>query len=226
MGIADSMKGIADDIITSYDLRVKAIGELVSNVHKTLKGFQKDHKEMSDTLKENLGKGEANRLETFKDMMGNIQKDIKGIEAYVKNKLKEFSDAHAEMSEALKKDLAKYVAGIVSGTKKLLGGFKDESKKMAANWQALTATMAKKSGVKPRVGAKVKVRPVKEAIEEEKLGKEEKEILSILEDYPEGATLTEIADEMGVHFASLIRPMGRLVDEDKVEKRDNRYLLA
>ena len=38
-------------------------------------------------------------------MMGDIRKGIKEIETYVKNKLKEFSDAHADMSKELKKDL-------------------------------------------------------------------------------------------------------------------------
>jgi len=37
---------------------------------------------------------------------------------------------------------------------------------MAANWQSLTATMAKKRSIKPKVEAEVKVRPVEEAIEE------------------------------------------------------------
>ena len=136
MGIAEDIKTLGEDIVTSYDTRVKALGELVSNVHKTLKGFaadrkkmsaeqakalanfvadltkdvgnmirtfQKEHKEMSNNLKESLEKGETDRLKTFKNMMGNIRKGIKDIETYVENKLKEFSDAHADMSEDLRK---------------------------------------------------------------------------------------------------------------------------
>jgi len=76
--------------------------------------------------------------------MGDINNGIKDIENYVAKKLKEFSDAHADMSEELKKELAKYVAGVVSETKKLLGGFTNEREKMAANWQALAATMEKR----------------------------------------------------------------------------------
>jgi chromosome segregation ATPase len=120
-----------------------------------------------------------------------LKKDINQIETYVANKLKEFSDAHAGMSEELKKMLAQYVADMVKATKNLMGdiqkrqkertaeitdlnaevadlleAFKTEREKMAANWQALTATMAKKRGIKPKVEAEVKVRPVKEAIKE------------------------------------------------------------
>ena len=117
-------------------------------------------------------------------MIGDIRKDIKDIETYVANKLKEFSDAHADMSEELKKALAKYVDDMVKATKKLMSdiqarqkernaqvadlleAFKTEREKMAANWQALTATMAKRRGIKPKVEAEVKVRPVEEATEE------------------------------------------------------------
>ncbi len=165
MGIAEDIKTLGEDIVASYDSRVKAIGTLVKDTHQMLKGFDAEHKEMSDNLKDNLEKGEADRLKAFKDMMGDINKGIKDIETYVENKLKEFSDAHADMSEELKKDLAKYVAGIVSTTKKLLADFTDEREKMAANWQATAATMARRRGAKPvRVEAGAEVKTVKEAV--------------------------------------------------------------
>jgi hypothetical protein len=201
MGIASDIKTLGEDIVASYDGRIKAIGTLVKDTHQMLKGFgadrkqmseeqaksladfvvelsknvvgmikgfQKEHKEMADNLNESLEKGETDRLKNFKDMMGDISKGIKDIETYVAKKLKEFSDAHADMSEALKKDLAKYVAGIVSETKGLLGGFADEKEKMAANWQSLTATMAKRRGGKPVVSAGAKVETVEEAVKEPK----------------------------------------------------------
>ena len=36
MGIADGMKRITEDIISSYDLRVKSLGQLVGDVHEPL----------------------------------------------------------------------------------------------------------------------------------------------------------------------------------------------
>ncbi len=123
---------------------------------------------MSEKLRTDLSKGEADRLKDFKGMIGNIEKDIKDIETYVKNKLKEFSDEHIDMSAELKKELSKYVAGIISETNQLLGGFAEEREKMASNWKSLNDTMAKLRSGKPIVEKKVKVRTVKEAIEEEK----------------------------------------------------------
>jgi len=201
MGIASDIKTLGEDIVASYDTRVKAIGTLVKDTHQMLKGFDAEHKEMSakqsealatfvkdltkdvgammktiakahkemaDKLEADLAKGEEDRIKDFKPMMAGIQKEIKEIETYVAKKLKEFDDAHADMSEALKKDLAKYVAGIVSETKGLLGGFADEKEKMAANWQSLTATMAKRRGGKPVVSAGAKVETVEEAVKKAK----------------------------------------------------------
>ncbi len=206
MGIASDMERLGEDIVASYNTRVKAIGTLVKDTHQTLKGFraereemsanqaktlsnfvadlsknvgsmiknlQNEHKAMAEELRASLDKGEADRLKDFKTMMAGIQKEINGIETYVKNKLKEFSDAHADMSEELKKELAKYVGDIVSTTKELLDGFKTERENMAANWQDLVEDMAKKRGLEPKVEAEVKVWPVKEAIEEINVMEEE-----------------------------------------------------
>ena len=263
MGISNDMKKLREDIVSANNVRVKAIGVLVKDTHKMLKGFQvehkkmatdlrgelakgeeqrlkgeeqrlkdfqvtmaniqkfvsdldkdvsamigrfqKEHKVMADELKENLEKGEVDRLKTFNDMMGNIHQDINQIETYVANKLKEFSNAHTGMSEELRKMLAGYVADMVKATTQLMGDiqkrqkvrtaeiadlnaevadlletFKTEREKMAANWLALTVKMAKKRGIMPKVEAEVKVRPVKEAIAaieviEEVIEEEEKE---------------------------------------------------
>jgi len=184
MGIADDVKRLGEDIVASYNARVKAIGTIVKDTRNTLEGFHTEHKDMADALKVSLEKGETDRLQTFKGMMGDIRKDINDIETYVKNKLQEFSDAHAEMSEELKKELAKYADDMVKATKKLmdeirarqkernaqvadlLEAYKTEREKMAAHWQAMAATMAKKRGAEPvevEVGAEVKT--VEEAVE-------------------------------------------------------------
>ena len=216
MSIAADLKVLGEDIVASYDTRVKAIGVLVKDTRNMVKDFHGEHKEMSAKLKadlakgekdrlgdfsammakiqdfvsdvakevstmikkfqtehkamsaelsEDLAKGEGDRAKAFKAMMAHIQKEIKAVETYVAGKLKEFNDAHAEMSEELKKELAKYVVGVVSDTRKMLAGFADERESMAANWQSLTATMAKKrAGKAMKVEAGEKVKTVEEAL--------------------------------------------------------------
>lgn len=216
MAIAEDMKKIAEDIVSSYDVRVKAVGQIVADTHKMLKGFHTEHKEMSAALRAELAKGEQSRLKDFKammseiekfladvtknvsnmikgfqkehkemtaelkagleqgetgrlkdfeSMMADIQKSIKEIETFVANKLKEFDAAHADMSEELKKDLAKYVEGIVSETKKLLKEYSSEMAQAKKAWKGMSITMAKarKGGVMPRIEAGEKVRTVKQA---------------------------------------------------------------
>jgi len=237
MGIADDIKKLGEDIIVSYDTRVKAIGEMVKDTHEMLKGFQtehkemseklkadlakgekerlagfkvmmadiqkfvsdvakevsvmikkfqKDHKAMADELKENLGKGEQDRIKAFKPMIARIQKEIKDIETYVAKKLKEFDGAHADMSEELKKMLAKYVDDMVKATMKLMSdiqvrqkerntevgdlleAYNAEREKMAANWEALTIAMARKRGGKTVITAGAKTQTVKKAVSTKK----------------------------------------------------------
>ena len=146
---------------------VDFVGTLRAATGGMIKGFQKDHKAMAEALKGGLAHGEAARMKDFKGMLGNIQKGIKEIENYVAQKLKEFNDAHAEMSEQQKKDLANYVSGIVNEVKKFLGEYASEMAKARAAWQGMAASMSKSrnGGVMPRIEAEEKVTTVEEAVE-------------------------------------------------------------
>jgi len=105
-------------------------------------------------------------------LKASLEKNTGDIETYVKNKLREFSDAHAEMSVELKKDLAKYVADIVNGTRELLGAFHNEREQMAAHWRAMAAAIAKKRGVESvEVEAGEDVKTVEEAVVKPAAGK-------------------------------------------------------
>jgi hypothetical protein len=181
MGIANDVKNLSEDIVTSYNARVKAMGTLIKetqtlarDTHFMLDGFSNERKEMSakqgkelSDFMADLAKNVGNMLNGFsserKDRAVSIKvslkKNIRDIETYVKNKLREFSVAHAEMSAELKEDLAQYVANIVDGTCELLAGFHEERETMSAYWQAMAAAMANKKRGKPvemEAGAKVK----------------------------------------------------------------------
>jgi len=130
------------------------MADLTKNVGSLMKGFQKEHKNMSAALKASL------------------DKNTKDIETFVKNKLQDFSNAHAEMSEGMKNHLAKYVANLVNGSKQLLGMFHKDREKMAAHWQAMSATLAQKRGVTPvEMDAQEEVKTVDEAVKKPAAGK-------------------------------------------------------
>jgi len=117
MAIAEDMKKLGEDIVASYDMRVKAIGELVKDTHTTLKGFHTEHKEMSAALRAELAKGEQSRLKDFESMMGDIQNFVKGLAKNVGNMLKTFQKEHKEMADELK-------AGLEQGETDRLKDFK------------------------------------------------------------------------------------------------------
>jgi gas vesicle protein len=278
MGIADSMKEITEDIITSYDVRVKAVGDLSADTHKTLKGFssdrkkmgkeqaktlsnfvndltrnvgdmlkgfQKNHKQMSnDQAKsladfvENLANDVGSMLNGFqkdrgkmsKELKNKLAKEVKEIETYVKKRLKEFNEAHTEMSDALKMSLAKYVSDIASGVKKLLGEYSSDMKKAANAWQGMSKTIArarKGRAEVPKVEAKVKVRPVKEAVEEvEEVPPEidiEEKVLEFINRHPEGVKVSDMEEPIGVARTRLGVIAKRLLDEGRVRKEENLY---
>jgi len=157
------------------------------------------------------------------------------------------------MSEELKKMLANYVADMVKATKNLMSdiqnrqkernaevadlleAFQTEREKMAANWQALTAKMAKKRGIMPKVEAEVKVRPVEEAIEEavEEVEAEEAppeislsledRVLEFIERHPEGVKVGDMEEPLGVARMRLGVIAKTLLKEGKVRKEEKMY---
>ena len=54
LGIAGSMRGITEDIMGSYDIRIKALGDLVTDTKRTLNGFASDRKKMGREQAKNL----------------------------------------------------------------------------------------------------------------------------------------------------------------------------
>jgi hypothetical protein len=188
MGIANDVKNLSEDILASYDARIRTIGTIVKetqtlakNTRTMLNGFNSEHKEMSTAqagvlnnfmagLTKNVGgmiKGfQAEHKNMASALNSSLRKSTKDMQTYVRNELRDFSDSHTEMSAELKKDLAKYAADIVNGTQDLLGSFHDERKGMSNHWNAMAIAMAKKrNGTPISAKAKSEVQTIAEAFE-------------------------------------------------------------
>lgn len=253
MDRADEIKKVGEDIVASYDARAKAGGERVKNTHDMLKGFQTEHKEMADKLSADLTKGEEDRLKDFKEMMEGIQVEQKDRNKAVADLSEKFAKDHEVMADELRKSLAKgetkrledfkemmegiqkYVADVDKEVLDLLKAFKTEKEEAAANWQAFTATMAKKRGimpkvmaeVKPKVGAEVKPKVMAEkkveVTVEEKIPSLEEKLLAVIREYPDGITLTEVSNELGVATIVLGRPVKKLIEKEMIRKEEKLY---
>ena len=196
MGVAEDTKKLAEDILVSYDLRVKEIRKLEKDTQSMLKEFQGEQKKMAAELRKTLEQGEDDRIKASGSLKNEIQ-------AEQKNRNKAVAD--------------------------LLKEHKTEREKMSANWQALNAAMAKRRSGKPTVEAEVKVRPVKEAIEELKedqaspeIGVEEK-VLEFIERHPKGVKVGEMEEPLGVLRMRLGVVAKGLLKKGKVRKEKNIY---
>ncbi len=117
MGLANEMKSLSEEMLSSFKGRVKDNEELVANVGKKLQQFRNEQNSTAKTinanavaLKKNLAVGENDRLGKYNQLMGSIQKDIKSIEKEVKSSksstnslIKDFSKARKIMSSDLEK---------------------------------------------------------------------------------------------------------------------------
>ena len=68
MGIATDMTKLGEEIIASYDMRVRAVGELVKDTHTTLKGFERDRTKMA-----------AEQAKALDNFVKSLTKDVDGM---------------------------------------------------------------------------------------------------------------------------------------------------
>jgi hypothetical protein len=182
MGTAEDMKKLCEDIVTSYDMRIRAVGELVRDTRDMLREFEREHKERADNLRTDLATGNANRIKALKAVMAEAQKTIKGIVRGRKeradnlrtdlargedDRIRAFNAMMAEIQRTIKaieddvkKKLSQFSgahADVSAKLKKVIRECLDEiseaTQGMAANWQALTETMTRKRAGQPAVSA-------------------------------------------------------------------------
>jgi len=223
----------------------KEIKEIANYTSNLLREFDLAHSEMTAALKESLSKGEVERinefksmwndimntkterLEYFKEMMKNIQKEISDIEIYTANLLKEFADTHNEMAGALKEKLSKDEANRLAEFKVMfdelqkyvsdtLNECANEREEMAANWGKLSDTMAKlRAGVLPSPPSKAKKEETPKRTEPTKTQKEkveapEKEIVI------EEEAKKEIVAEKEIVIEEKVKKAEPVVEKPKV----------
>jgi len=213
MKIAGSMKDTTREIMASYNQRIRAAGERVKSVgdivhgtQSTLKGIGRDRRKMGADQAKALAEFSGELAQSIGGLLGGIRADIKtmsrervamtkdltarlakeahDIKSHTEKKLKEFSAAHGEMSDALKKELAKSVKDTTASVRTILGdagaligGYRSDNKKAAGAWSSMAATLAharKKGNVTPiEVGGDAS--SVEEAVEKKARKKKENE---------------------------------------------------
>ena len=122
MPLAEDMKNIVEDIISSYETRIQSIGVIFDTTHQLLEGFQesfldtKQERELlSAELRENLAQNESLRRKDFDNMQQGILsiQDERGKE--VRYILKNYLNEHKEMALALGENLSKVKDALANG---------------------------------------------------------------------------------------------------------------
>jgi len=136
MEIANSMRGITENIITSYDARVRALGDLVVDTRKTLKGFASDRKKMA--------REQAESLAHF----------TRGLSKSAEDMLKGFREDHQQMSEKQAKNLTDFIKDLTKDVSSMVSGFQKDRGKMSKELKSRLAKEVKE--IETYIGKKLK----------------------------------------------------------------------
>jgi gas vesicle protein len=136
MEIAESMRGTAENIIASYNARVRALGDLVADTQSTLKGFASDRKKMA--------KEQAENLAGFKN----------GVSESVGEMLKEFQESHSQMGKEQTKNLMHFITDLTNDVSSMVSGFQKDRGKMSKELKSRLAKEVKE--IETYIGKKLK----------------------------------------------------------------------
>jgi gas vesicle protein len=136
MEIVESMKGTAENIITSHNARVRALGDLMADTHKTLKGFASDRKKMA--------KEQAENLADFKN----------GLSESVGEMVKEFQESHMQMGKEQAKTLMHFITDLTNDVSSMVSGFQKDRGKMSKELKSRLAKEVKE--IETYIGKKLK----------------------------------------------------------------------
>lgn len=257
MRISEDIKKLGEDIISSYKLRIKTVREIVSETHNMLTDFQKEHKIMTDGLRKNLDVDKVERKKYVTDLLKKYDEEQKVIVDELRvmadelkkslgkgetNRLEEFNKMMADVQNK-QADRNKYVADLLQKFADEQKVIADEHSAMAENWKVFNKTMSNLKIGKPIFEKKVKVRPVAEAIKEEKPVEKPKpkpkpakkeqpwekdipiedKVLAFINAHPNGVKVGDMEEPLDVTRMRLGVFAKKLLDSGKVKKIDKVY---
>ena len=245
MGRSDDVISLTREIVSSYETRLKDIGQLVTDTNTLLGDFRKEDVERKKNTSKLLGDFRADHEE----MNTRLNADLAKVEP-------ELAQAEAERVKQAQIEINERVTSV----RELLDEFKTERDRTATAWQALVNVMQAKRGMAaPAVEATPKAPPVAEPAKVEAMAKAEPaeiakaetetseasdkeeavaeesvertpettalsgQVFAYLADHPDGTRMTELEEEFGIARIQMARLLKELMDENKAEKRDMLY---
>jgi len=225
MAIAPGMKDMVQDIVSSQDVRSAEVGKLKDEAKKMLHSFQTSHREMGTQLRKDLAQDKAKRRAEVRAMRDGFQTSHKEMSAQLRKSLAQSEAERKKASAELNKELVDYDRGIRREVASLRQETRADLREASGAWHELARTMqAKKTGVKvpPEVKARVEEKAAVPVAEAEVPDLEAK-LLAAINEHPNGITLAEVAESLGVAAVVLGRAARRLVDSGKIRREDRTY---
>jgi len=145
MKLTSDMKNLSANILSSFKQRIKENESLVSEVQKTLDGFQKDHQEMASVLTSNakalrakLSNDDKTRIKDTTTFMKNVSKDNNTMSKTLrldlntgeKNRIMEFDNLMNTINDDIV-NINTEVSNIFKDTKNVLDNFGKDRKEMS-----------------------------------------------------------------------------------------------
>jgi light-regulated signal transduction histidine kinase (bacteriophytochrome) len=125
MAIAEDMKKLTENIIISNDVRLKAVGGLVADTHKTLKRFSMDRKKMA-----------AQQSKDLAGFVNGLSKDVQGMLKSARNMVQQFHKEKMQINKEQAKNLTDFVNDLVSNVGSMLDSFQKDHNHMSKEMKA------------------------------------------------------------------------------------------
>jgi uncharacterized membrane-anchored protein YhcB (DUF1043 family) len=220
----------AKDLSDFMAALTETVKHLIDDFRKEHRRMSADRRHMGEDVKSMVNGFRKTRGETSAELRSRRERDAKNIEAQVKNKLKEFEESHAGMSDALRKSLAAYVTDMARGVRKLLQEYSTDMMQARKSWKTTHAGIHAETAT-PSVEMAGKVTTVREAIEEKgpqagdphhDNGIEEK-VLGYINGQRNGIKVGDMKPALGIPKLRLGVIAKKLLDEGKVRKEGALY---
>lgn len=139
MPLAEDMKHIVENIVTSYDARIQSIESIFDTTHQLLEGFhgsfldtRQEREKLNAELRESLARNGSLRKKDFDNMMQGILSTQERREKEVRNLLNIYVNEHKEMAQALRESLDKFKDFLAKGETQRVREFQEMIKQILA----------------------------------------------------------------------------------------------
>jgi len=153
MPLAQDIKNIVENIISSYEARIQSIGVIFDTTHQLLEAFQEslfdtkqEREKINAELRENLAKNESLRKKDFDNMMQDILWAHEEREKQVRSLMKGYLDEQKEVANALGENLRIVKDALADG----------EAYRIKESQTAIAEALAKQKQRKQEVSSELK----------------------------------------------------------------------